>query len=124
MDIQSETLALRRLARALTADDATADDLVQDTWVAALRNPPGEDRPVRPWLSTVMRNRRPTPPGPAELSTSCSRVRRRDVRPRGQRGGELPADQRRQRRWSSCTRAPSMVISAGAFDRVRSSHRA
>jgi RNA polymerase sigma factor (sigma-70 family) len=57
MNMQSETLALRRLARALTADEAAAADLVQDTWVAALRHPPDEDRPVRPWLSTVLRNR-------------------------------------------------------------------
>ncbi len=46
---------LTRLARRLVADAATADDLVQETWVAALRRPPDPDRPARPWLSSVVR---------------------------------------------------------------------
>ena len=46
---------LTRLARRLVADSATADDLVQETWVAALRRPPDPDRPARPWLSSVVR---------------------------------------------------------------------
>ena len=45
---------LRGLARTLVADAQAADDLVQDTWVAALREPPrGEPRP---WLGRVLRN--------------------------------------------------------------------
>ena len=47
---------LRRLAAGLVGDRTRADDLVQDTWVAALRRPPEEDRPVRPWLARVVRN--------------------------------------------------------------------
>ena len=47
---------LRALARGLVHDDALADDLVQDTWVAALRHPPDADRPLRPWLVHVLRN--------------------------------------------------------------------
>ena len=47
---------LRALARGLVHDDALADDLVQDTWVAALRHPPDGDRPLRPWLVHVLRN--------------------------------------------------------------------
>jgi RNA polymerase sigma-70 factor (ECF subfamily) len=47
---------LRALARSLVADPATADDLVQDTWVAALRHPPDRDRPLRPWLARVVQN--------------------------------------------------------------------
>ena len=47
---------LRRLARSLVGDGAAADDLVQETWVAALRRPPAEDRPVRPWLRRVLEN--------------------------------------------------------------------
>jgi RNA polymerase sigma-70 factor (ECF subfamily) len=47
---------LRRLAAGLVGDRTLADDLVQDTWVAALRRPPDEGRPVRPWLARVVRN--------------------------------------------------------------------
>ena len=57
MNIEQEMGALRRLATALTADAAQADDLVQDTWVAALRRPPEERDGAGPWLRTVMRNR-------------------------------------------------------------------
>ncbi|MEM1452391.1 MAG: sigma-70 family RNA polymerase sigma factor [Planctomycetota bacterium] len=44
------------LARRLVADDATADDVVQDSMTAALRRPPRDDRPVRPWLARVVGN--------------------------------------------------------------------
>ncbi len=47
---------LRRLARELVRDPGTADDLVQDTWLAALRARPDLGRPLRPWLARVMRN--------------------------------------------------------------------
>ena len=45
---------LRRLAANLVGEDA--DDLVQETWLAAVRRPPAVDRPVGPWLVRVMRN--------------------------------------------------------------------
>jgi RNA polymerase sigma-70 factor (ECF subfamily) len=48
--------ALRRLARALVGE-ARADDLVQDTFEAAWKRPPGTDRPLRPWLRAVLVNR-------------------------------------------------------------------
>ncbi|MBZ0235405.1 MAG: RNA polymerase sigma factor, partial [Deltaproteobacteria bacterium] len=47
---------LRRLAVALVGDGGGADDLVQETWLAALRRPPADDRPVRPWLRRVLEN--------------------------------------------------------------------
>jgi RNA polymerase sigma factor (sigma-70 family) len=47
---------LERLARSLTGDPAEADDLVQDTYAAALRSPPDTDRPIRPWLRRVAIN--------------------------------------------------------------------
>src|SRR5688572_17194565 len=47
---------LRRLAHHLVGGAADADDLVQDTWLAALRRPPATDRPLRPWLAEVLRN--------------------------------------------------------------------
>ncbi|HEU5055137.1 MAG TPA: sigma-70 family RNA polymerase sigma factor, partial [Kofleriaceae bacterium] len=48
---------MRRLALALTGGgEADADDLVQEAYVAALRNPPDPDRAPRPWLAEVVRN--------------------------------------------------------------------
>jgi RNA polymerase sigma-70 factor (ECF subfamily) len=46
----------RRLARALVGDDARADDVVQQAWVAALEHPPRAGRGIRAWLATVVRN--------------------------------------------------------------------
>ncbi|MFT4841886.1 MAG: RNA polymerase sigma-70 factor (ECF subfamily) [Planctomycetota bacterium] len=46
----------RSLARQLVADAATAEDVVQETWIAALREQPSTDRPLRPWLERVIRN--------------------------------------------------------------------
>jgi len=45
------------LARRLVHDDATAQDLVQDTWVTALETPPRESGSLRSWLGRVLRNR-------------------------------------------------------------------
>jgi RNA polymerase sigma factor (sigma-70 family) len=45
------------MARALVHDQASAEDLAQDGWVAALRARPSTDRPIRPWLRRVLRNR-------------------------------------------------------------------
>ncbi|MCZ6597951.1 MAG: RNA polymerase sigma factor, partial [Planctomycetota bacterium] len=60
---------LRALAARLVGATA-ADDLVQDTWLAALQRPPDPTRPPRPWLSTVARRlaggRRRSEPRPAE----------------------------------------------------------
>lgn len=47
---------VRSLAGALCRDDATADDVAQESMAAALRNPPAADRPLEPWLATVVRN--------------------------------------------------------------------
>jgi RNA polymerase sigma-70 factor (ECF subfamily) len=47
---------LRALARRLVRDEAQADDLVQETWEAALKHPPSPDLPARPWLAEVLRN--------------------------------------------------------------------
>lgn len=46
---------LRRLALRLAGDEATADDLVQETWLAALRRPPRRGG-LRPWLTRVITN--------------------------------------------------------------------
>src|SRR5438552_16641328 len=47
---------MRGLARTLALDESRADDVVQETWLSALRNPPREPATVRGWLATVMRN--------------------------------------------------------------------
>lgn len=48
--------SLRRLARALLKDADAAEDVVQETWLIALKRPPLADRPLRPWLLRVARN--------------------------------------------------------------------
>lgn len=56
---------LRSLAFELVGDGGAADDLMQQTWLAAIEKPPlvlrrarqeGEERPLRSWLAKVMRN--------------------------------------------------------------------
>lgn len=47
---------MRHLARSLVLDEARAADITQQAWLAALKRPPDLDRPVRPWLSAVIRN--------------------------------------------------------------------
>jgi len=46
---------VRSLARRLVRDEASAEDIVQQTWVAALTRPPEDRRAVRGWLSGVVR---------------------------------------------------------------------
>jgi RNA polymerase sigma factor (sigma-70 family) len=55
-DLLSHAAWLQRLAARLVESTAAAEDLVQDTFVAALRSPPEADRPPRPWLAQVLRN--------------------------------------------------------------------
>ncbi|HUQ01810.1 MAG TPA: sigma-70 family RNA polymerase sigma factor [Kofleriaceae bacterium] len=57
MDLTADLDAMRALARSLVHGDPDAEDLVQDAALAALEHPPATDRPVRPWLATVLRNR-------------------------------------------------------------------
>ncbi|MGE5182485.1 MAG: RNA polymerase sigma factor, partial [Acidobacteriota bacterium] len=57
VDPISELSGLRALARSLVHGEADADDLLQDAAVALLEHPPELDRPVRPWLATVIVNR-------------------------------------------------------------------
>jgi RNA polymerase sigma-70 factor (ECF subfamily) len=48
---------VRRLARSLVHDEHAAADLVQDTWVEALRRPPTSTSGMRAWLASVVRTR-------------------------------------------------------------------
>ncbi len=47
---------VRGLARSLIADASRADDVVQETWIAAFRRPPSKAGSVRAWLARVVRN--------------------------------------------------------------------
>ena len=47
---------VRRLARSLVFDDARADDVAQDVWVAALEHGPRETSSLRAWLAALARN--------------------------------------------------------------------
>src|SRR5882672_3649066 len=47
---------VRALSKSLVTDPNAADDLVQETWVAALEHPPREGRPLNRWLAAVLRN--------------------------------------------------------------------
>jgi len=47
---------VRRLALRLVHDEHAADDVVQQTWLAALRSPPERQDSLTGWLATVVRN--------------------------------------------------------------------
>ena len=47
---------VRGLAQSLVLDPARADDVVQETWLAALRRPPRQLDRLRSWLGTVVKN--------------------------------------------------------------------
>ncbi len=46
---------VRALARSLVRDESSADDVVQQTWQAALQNPPAKLSAARAWLGSVVR---------------------------------------------------------------------
>ncbi len=50
-----EEAFVRRLARGLLFDEHRVDDVVQQTWLAAIRNPPHESGARRGWLRSVVR---------------------------------------------------------------------
>jgi RNA polymerase sigma factor (sigma-70 family) len=47
---------LRGLALAMAGAADVADDAVQETWEAVLRNAPDPDRPPKPWLAQILKN--------------------------------------------------------------------
>ena len=55
-DLIAHAVWVRGLARSLVGDAHAAEDVVQDTWLAALRTPPREDRNLRAWLGRVVAN--------------------------------------------------------------------
>ncbi|MCC6408396.1 MAG: sigma-70 family RNA polymerase sigma factor [Planctomycetes bacterium] len=56
-DLVQHERFLRAVARKLVHDQDLADDVVQDTWLAALQNPPRARETVRAWLTRVTYNR-------------------------------------------------------------------
>lgn len=72
----AEAAWLKRLALTLAGDADDADDLVQESWIAAWRREPDTSRPLRPWLGKVLRDR--------------SRMRRRGEARRTQREAAAP----------------------------------
>lgn len=59
LDLQgllAEDQWMRRLARRLAGDGHAAEDLVQETWVAALDARCPQPRALRPWLRGILRN--------------------------------------------------------------------
>jgi DNA-directed RNA polymerase specialized sigma24 family protein len=44
---------LKRLATMLASDGDDANDLVQESWIAAWRRQPDVSRPMRPWLAKL-----------------------------------------------------------------------
>jgi RNA polymerase sigma factor (sigma-70 family) len=81
------TEGVRRLALSLVRCESAADDLVQQTFLAALEHPPKEQGATRGWLARVMRN--------IAVDRSRRRLRRqlREERATSQPGGQGPSDQ-------------------------------
>src|SRR5947207_13007110 len=48
---------VRSVARAVVRDPNAADDVEQETWLAAMRSPPRHEGSIRGWLGTVVRSR-------------------------------------------------------------------
>ena len=72
----AEAAWLKRLALTLARDCDDADDLVQESWIAAWRRNPDPSRPLRPWFGKVLRDH--------------SRMRRRAEARRTQREAAAP----------------------------------
>src|SRR5207237_4600330 len=55
-ELRAHVAWLRRIAARMVGAGPHADDIVQETMIAALRNPLAPDRNPRPWLFVVLRN--------------------------------------------------------------------
>jgi DNA-directed RNA polymerase specialized sigma24 family protein len=55
-DLLRNQAFVRSLARRLTVDPHTANDLAQETFVAALQHPPRSTTSMRSYLSRTLRN--------------------------------------------------------------------
>jgi len=55
-EILAHERVVRAIARRLLRDDNAADDVVQETWLRALRSSPRRRRSLRSWLVRIARN--------------------------------------------------------------------
>ncbi|HVS11050.1 MAG TPA: sigma-70 family RNA polymerase sigma factor, partial [Planctomycetota bacterium] len=55
-ELLAESRWLQALARSLVKEPDAAEDIVQETWLAALRRRPAVRESLRPWLARVLRN--------------------------------------------------------------------
>lgn len=78
-DLLRHSAWVTALARRLVRDSGVADDLVQETWLAALRAGRAQDEELRPWLGRVV--------------TNFARQRRRSERARAARERETARDE-------------------------------
>ena len=95
---------LRRLAGQLLRYEGDVGDLVQQTWVAALRSPPDGYRPARPWLAEVLRN--------------FARKARRQQRTRDWREEEQQRRQGGRARFGIGTASAETLLAAAQLQRV------
>ena len=87
---------LERLARSLIPDPGSADDVVQEVWLRALRAPPTHERSVRGWLGTVLR--RVAIDRHRSVARRMNHERRASVRPEaGGQGADAVCDSETQR---------------------------
>jgi RNA polymerase sigma factor (sigma-70 family) len=83
-DLLADATWIRSLAGSLVRDAAAADDIVQETWGAALTNPPRAEQPARPWLRAVVTN------AARKLFREEGRRRARERASAGPEGSRLP----------------------------------
>jgi RNA polymerase sigma-70 factor (ECF subfamily) len=76
---------MQRLARGIVGDEHSADDIVQQAWLAALERPPREQGSMRGWLARVVRN--------IAINQARSKSRRTDREQQAARPeGQAPSD--------------------------------
>jgi len=83
---------VRAIARALLRGDSRVDDVVQETWLAAMQSGPNDPAAARGWLAAVVRNvvrsllrkdavrKKHTPPGRDPLPSAASIAAQEEIR--------------------------------------------
>jgi RNA polymerase sigma-70 factor (ECF subfamily) len=79
----SEQDFVRRLARSLVFEQDTVDDVVQEAWLAAAKNPPRQEASTRVWFARVLEN--------LARRRARDRVRRQERERRAAAAESLPA---------------------------------
>jgi RNA polymerase sigma-70 factor (ECF subfamily) len=110
-DLRAEQAFLKRIARRLTRDEWEAEDLIQETWVSALEQPPDPERSPRPWFSKVLGNHL------LQRVRSSERRRAREERVASWTRGEIGAAA------EDAAKAEVAAILWSAIDEVREPYR-